>query len=80
MAYGLAVITSDNGVQPEIIQNGINGILCPSNNPEIIADALRRLLTNPKITKQIGEEAQKDFFKQHSYDNFIKNMYQIYTL
>ena len=80
MAYGLAVITSDNGVQPEIIQNGINGILCPSNNPKIIADALRRLLTNPELTERIGKQAQKDFFKQHSYDKFIKEMYQLYRL
>jgi glycosyltransferase involved in cell wall biosynthesis len=80
MAYGLAVITSDNGVQPEIIQNGINGILCPSNNPKMIADALTQLLTNPELTERIGKQAQKDFFKQHSYDKFIKEMYQLYRL
>ena len=79
MAYGLAVVTSNNGAQPEIIQNEVNGILCPSNDPQTIATALRRLLTDFELTNRIGKQAQKDFFAQHSYDTFIKDMYQLYT-
>ena len=79
MAYGLAIVTSNNGAQPEIIQNEVNGILCPSNDPQAIATALRRLLTDFELTNRIGKQAQKDFFEQHSYDTFIKDMYQLYT-
>ena len=79
MAYGLAVVTSNNGAQPEIIQNEVNGILCPSNDPQAIATALRRLLTDFELTNRIGKQSQKDFFAQHTYDTFIKDMYQLYT-
>lgn len=79
MAYGLAVVTSNNGAQPDIIQNEVNGILCPSNDPQAIATALRRLLTDFELTNRIGKQAQKDFFERHSYDKFIKDMYQLYA-
>ena len=80
MAYGVAVVTSDNGVQPEIINHGINGLLCPSNDTEKIATTLRQLLTDPELTNRIGKQAQKDYFEHYSYDNFIKEMNQVYTL
>ena len=46
----------------------------------MIADALTQLLTNPELTERIGKQAQNDFFKQHSYDKFITEMYQLYRL
>ena len=80
MAFGLAVITSDNGSQPEFIRNGENGLLCPPNAPQTLADALRRLLTNSELTQRLGQQAQRDFFAAHSYDRFIQKMYHLYSL
>ena len=79
MAFGLAVITSDNGSQPEFIQDGVNGLLCPPQDPQALADALRRLITDPTLRRQLGEQAQRDFFALHTYDRFIEDMYHLYT-
>lgn len=80
MAFGLAVVTSDNGSQPEFIRNGENGLLCTPNDPQALADALRRLLTDSKLVQRLGQQAQSDFFAAHSYDRFIQQMYHLYSL
>ena len=80
MAFGLAVITSDNGSQPEFIRDGENGLLCAPNDPQALADALRQLLTDSALTQRIGQQAQRDFFAAHSYEQFIQKMYNLYSL
>lgn len=80
MAFGLAVVTSDNGSQPEFIRNGENGMLCPPDDPQALAAILRRLLTDSGLTHRLGQQAQSDFFAAHSYDQFIQKMYHLYSL
>lgn len=79
MAMGLAIITSSSGSQPEIIRHGQNGLLCPPNDPQALADALRTLLTNPSLTQRLGQQAQNDFFAHHTYDAFLNTMYHLYS-
>lgn len=79
MSTGLAIITSSSGSQPEIIRHRQNGLLCPPNDPQALADALRTLLTNPNLTQRLGQQAQNDFFAQYAYDDFLKKMYHLYT-
>ena len=80
MAFGLAVVTSNNGSQPEFIRNGENGMLCPPDDPQALAAILRRLLTDSGLTHRLGQQAQSDFFAAHSYDQFIQKMYHLYSL
>ena len=53
------IIAVDFGPSSEIIENGKTGILAPSADPETLAQALLTLLNNPKLAKQIGNEAKQ---------------------
>lgn len=79
MAFGLAVVTSNNGAQPEFIHDDVNGLLCPPDDPQALADALRRLLTDQHLCNQLGKQAQSDFFALHTYERFIQDMYKLYS-
>jgi len=79
MSFALAIVTTNNGSQPEVIQNGVNGLLCSPDNPTELAAALRRLLTDPTLTQTLGERARTDFQARYSYDRFIETMYHYYT-
>lgn len=58
MASGKAVIgTNINGVR-ELIKDGNNGLLVPSGNPQILANAIVRLLTSPKFKTELGQNAR----------------------
>jgi glycosyltransferase involved in cell wall biosynthesis len=58
MAAGLAVLTSDRGGQAEIVTPDHDGLLVP-RDPDQIAEALRRLATNPALRRQLQQNARR---------------------
>jgi L-malate glycosyltransferase len=63
MCCGLAVIATNNGGQTDIIKDGKNGILVPSQNAETLADAMRALALNSDKRKEMGEFNKEDVRK-----------------
>ncbi len=57
MAMGKPVVATDVGGIPELIQNGQNGILIPSNDVEKLAWTLCDLLKNPHKQQTLGQAA-----------------------
>ncbi len=54
MAAGLpAVSTTVSGI-PELITDGVNGLLVPPDDPDALADALRRLARDPELAQQLA--------------------------
>jgi glycosyltransferase involved in cell wall biosynthesis len=55
MASGVPVIATDVSGTNELIQDGINGLLVPLDNPNAVADATLRLLRDPTLVCYIAE-------------------------
>lgn len=53
MARGLPVVTTDRGGNPEIIDDGKNGLLVPPGDPGALADAVQRLITDASYAKEV---------------------------
>ncbi len=58
MVAARAVIGSSAGGMAEMIDDGRTGLLVPPRNPRAIADALIRLLRDPKSLAQFGLAAR----------------------
>jgi glycosyltransferase involved in cell wall biosynthesis len=56
MAEGLPVIASPVGGNPEIVADGRSGLLVPPGRPDLLADAIRRLLDDAGLRGRLGEE------------------------
>ena len=80
MAYGLAIVSSDNGSEPEFIENGKNGLLVTPDDTQALSAALRTLISSPDMRRKLGEQAKKDFREKHNYGQFIVKMNNIYKL
>jgi glycosyltransferase involved in cell wall biosynthesis len=69
MSVGKPTIFSRTGPGPEVIEDGISGLLCDPTNPGDIAQKILRLLTTPKLAQELGRNARKrveDYFdKRH---------------
>ena len=52
MQAGCAQVASDNGSQPEFIDNGTTGLLVPPADEERLAEALRRLLARQRTGRR----------------------------
>ncbi len=53
------VIASDLGGPSEIIENGVNGILIPKEDPAALTSAITELLNNSDLRLRISVEAYK---------------------
>jgi glycosyltransferase involved in cell wall biosynthesis len=59
MATGLPVVASQAGAMPELVRDGATGFLAATQEPQSIATALEKLLTNPTLLESFGKEARR---------------------
>ncbi len=58
MARGVPVVSTSVSGIPELVQNGITGLLAPPGSPVAVADALRKLLGDPSVGERLAAEAR----------------------
>lgn len=78
MACGKPVIASNIGGLREIIVDGYNGFLVPEKDPEAIAEKIKYIISNPELSKVIGQNARKTVEEKFSTEVAIKKYYNIY--
>ena len=66
-AAGLPVVTTPSGGIPYIVQHEVNGLHVPCDQPEAMADAVRRLLRDPDLARQLVEQAHRDCEARYSW-------------
>ncbi|HCK99155.1 MAG TPA: hypothetical protein DHW42_03505, partial [Candidatus Marinimicrobia bacterium] len=78
MASGLAIIATKVGGVPEIITDGINGLLIPSDKPDEPSQAIVTLYQNPELRRQMGLANIKkaEFYSLNNYISRVINIYQ----
>ena len=77
MACGRAVIGTDVDGIREVIDHGINGLLCDTSSVSI-SEAIRCLENNDQLCFRLGKEARKYVEEYHSLDNVVKTEHKIY--
>lgn len=79
MAVEMPVITTEVGVVPEVIEDGVNGIIT-TGEPDDLAEKIKTLLADEKLRKKIGKEAGKimDIYERKNlvkgYADFLKSL------
>ncbi len=77
MAFGKPVVGTDVTGINEIIENGRNGLLVTRQSPDLLADALRRVLTDHSFAGTMGREGPKILAEKF---NVKKNAQQLIKL
>ncbi|MEJ7758794.1 MAG: glycosyltransferase family 4 protein [Gemmatimonadaceae bacterium] len=67
MASGLPVVASAIGQIPDIIQHGVNGLLCPPGDARAFADALEWVRESPGVAERLGSAARQSIVKSHTW-------------
>jgi glycosyltransferase involved in cell wall biosynthesis len=57
LARGRAVVASRVGGIPDAVEDGVNGLLVPPDDPEALADALHRVLGSRELAQRLGTAA-----------------------
>jgi glycosyltransferase involved in cell wall biosynthesis len=58
LASGKAVLASNTGPGPEVIEDGVDGLLCNPHDKDSIASQLLRLLQDPDLRRRLGLAAR----------------------
>ncbi|MES1039920.1 glycosyltransferase family 4 protein [Peribacillus simplex] len=75
---GKAVIASDVGGVPEIIEHGITGVLSPAGDEQMLTAHINYLLENESYLKNLGLNAQKWGIDHWSPDKAVQKVLNVY--
>jgi glycosyltransferase involved in cell wall biosynthesis len=78
MLAGLPVVATRVGGVPELIEEGVTGLLVPPGNPVELARALRALLDDESLRRRMGEAGKKRALELFTLDRMIEQYQQLY--
>lgn len=58
MAYGMAAVATEVGGIPEVVDDGVDGLLVPSEDPAALTAALTGLAADPECRRRLGAAAR----------------------
>lgn len=78
MAAGLPVVATRTGGIPEIVEEGVSGLLVPPGDPARLAAALDRILTEPLLARRLGDGARDRVRRDFSRDRWCERLSALY--
>jgi len=78
MAFGVPVIATNSGGTPEIIEDGINGVLLLNNNVSELVGKIEFLIGNTKKREEMGECASKTIKESFSLNAMTQQYVNLY--
>lgn len=79
MACGLPVIATRGSSLPEVVEDGVSGILCNKDDVANFSDAARKLAANPELYKYMAKAARMRAINRFSSEGMVDAYVKIYT-
>jgi glycosyltransferase involved in cell wall biosynthesis len=68
MAMGQAVLATRVGGIPELVEDGVSGVLVPPAHPEALAEQIAALMSDPVLRQRLGEAGRRRIVEHFSTD------------
>jgi glycosyltransferase involved in cell wall biosynthesis len=78
MAMGLPVVATSVSGTPDVIDAGENGILIPSDSPDMLAGAMSRIISNPELSQRLGQNARRKVQSHFSLESVACRYSKLY--
>jgi len=78
MALGIPVLATEVGGNPELIRNGVTGVLVSPRDSTALASALTGILENQGLAPKLGENGYNRVKKHFSLENMVKKTQELY--
>lgn len=79
MACGCALVLTEVGGNPELVESGVHGLLVPPQNPDVLADALARLVEDATLRERLGAAALSRVRAEFSLDGMVAAYGRLYA-
>jgi phosphatidylinositol alpha-1,6-mannosyltransferase len=74
---GRPVVAGRTGGVPEAVKHGKTGLLVDAERPDEVAEAIRRLLREPKLARRLGAAGRREIEKFYNWDRVAGDLAQI---
>jgi len=78
MAYGVPAIVTNVGGSPELVTDGVNGLVVPPGDAEALAAAMLRLRQEPKLAEELGKRGRERIAREFSNRTTIERTAALY--
>jgi glycosyltransferase involved in cell wall biosynthesis len=67
------------GGVPDVIEDGVSGLLVPPKDPGAMANAILRLLRDDALRRSLGERARLAVYPKYDVSRLIGDMKDLYS-
>jgi glycosyltransferase involved in cell wall biosynthesis len=78
MAYRVAPVVTDSGGSPELVVDGVSGIVVPPRNAQAIATAIESLYRDPALRQRMGEAARERIATDFRNEDTVRKTITLY--
>ncbi len=78
MASGVPVVVTAVGANPDVVRDGVDGLVVPSHDPAALADALERVLRDADLRRRLGASARERAAERHDSAVLRQRMTALY--
>jgi len=78
LAMGKPLVASETGPGPEVVEDGVSGLLCNPYNPDSISEKIIQLLQNPSLREKLKKGARKRAVEKFSIDLIVEQNESFY--
>src|SRR5262249_49116127 len=78
MLAGLPVVATDVGSVTEAVRDGETGLIVPVDRPEKLAAALRRLLDDPGLRREMGSRGRQRALERFTAERMASSFERLY--
>jgi glycosyltransferase involved in cell wall biosynthesis len=79
MAAARPIVATAVGATPELIRDGIDGLLVPAGDVDALTKAIRRLLTDRTLACRLGASARERVVQRYSRAAMVRRFEEFYT-
>jgi len=78
LASGTAIVATASGGNPELVRDGIDGVLVPPGDPEALARGIDRLIRDPALRERLGNAAAARAREHLTVDSYVAAVMAVY--
>lgn len=74
MQFGLPIVTTDEGGIPDMIEDGVNGLICKKGDAKSLALCLEKLIDDEHLRRDMGNLGYQKYKKEYTLDCFEERL------
>jgi glycosyltransferase involved in cell wall biosynthesis len=79
MALAKPIVTTNVGGNREAVVDGVNGLLVPPRDPEALASAVHRLVSDEALAARLGQAGRRRFEACFSLHQMLQQLETVYA-